>query len=142
MTASLFAPHPDEQTQLQALARQLDQGASVVVNLPGQPPLAVSPVLVELLKASLKEFGEGHGVTLLTSKRELSTAEAAELLGISRPHLIHTLLDGGQLPFRRVGTHRRLALTDVLSYQAERERQHTLLDEIAADEQAAGLYGT
>ncbi|CAM3524598.1 helix-turn-helix domain-containing protein [Deinococcus frigens] len=140
MTASVFEPKPAEQGQLQALAQQLEQGASVLINLPGQPPLEASPVLVELLKASLKEFGEGHGVTLLTSKRELSTAEAAELLGISRPHLINTLLGGGTLPYRMVGTHRRLALADVLRHQAERERQHALLDEITAEEQAAGLY--
>lgn len=140
MTASTFEPPPDEQRQLQVLAQHLEQGARVVVNLPGQPPLAVSPVLIELLKASLKEFGAGHGVTLLTSKRELSTAEAAELLSISRPHLVQTLLADGTLPHRLVGTHRRLALTDVLRYQAERERQHALLDEITAEEQAAGLY--
>lgn len=140
MTASLFEPKPGEQGQLQALAQHLEQGASVVVNLPGQPPLEASPLVIALLKASLKEFGEGHGVTLLTSKRELSTAEAAELLGVSRPHLINNLLEGGQLPYRMVDTHRRLALADVLRYQAKRERQHALLDEMAAEGQAAGLY--
>ena len=143
MTASVFHPTPDEQGLLQALSQQLDllePGAPLEVTLPGQgQPLYLSPVLVEVLRASLKEFGEGHGVTLLTHKRELSTHEAAELLGISRPHLISQLLEGGTLPYRKVGTHRRLSLADVLRYQAARERQHALLDEIAVDEQAAGL---
>jgi hypothetical protein len=76
------------------LADHFEQGASVFVDLPGQPPLPVSPVLVELLRASLRAFSESHGVTLLTSKRELSTQEAAQLLEISRPHLINTLLEG------------------------------------------------
>ena len=140
MTASAFTPSPDEQRQLRALADHLEQGATVFVDRPGQPPLPISPVLVELLRASLKEFGEGHGVTLLTSKRELSTQEAAQLLEISRPHLINTLLEGGLIPYRRVGTHRRLSLADVQRYQLERDRQHDLLDEMAEDGQANGLY--
>lgn len=86
MTASTFNPQVEEQQLLAAFARQLEQGGAVAINLPGQPALAASPVLVELLRASLKEFQEGNGVTLLTSKRELSAQEAAELLGVSRPY--------------------------------------------------------
>lgn len=140
MTASVFKPQASEQSQLQALAEQLEQGASVAVTLPGQPATPASPVVLEILKACLKEFSEGNGVTLLSHRHELSTHEAAEILGISRPHLINNLLDGGLLPYRKVGTHRRIALTDLQKYQAERQRQHALLDEIVADEQAAGLY--
>jgi excisionase family DNA binding protein len=144
MTASVFQPTPDEQGLLRILSQQLDQlepGASLEVTFPGQKqPVSISPVLVEVLRTSLKEFSEGHGVTLLTHKRELSTHEAADLLGVSRPHLISQLLEGGLLPYHRVGTHRRLSLIDVQRYQEERKRQHALLDEIAADEQASGLY--
>jgi hypothetical protein len=46
----------------------------------------------------------------------------------------------GLLPYRKLGTHRRLSLTDVLRYEAERDRQHARLDDIAADVDAAGLY--
>ena len=130
----------EEQQLLAAFARQLEQGGAVAINLPGQPALAASPVLVELLRASLKEFQEGNGVTLLTSKRELSAQEAAELLGVSRPYLVTHLLETGIIPYRKVGTHRRIALSDVQAFQMERDRQHALLDDIVADEQAAGMY--
>ncbi|AXH01084.1 DNA-binding protein (plasmid) [Deinococcus wulumuqiensis] len=140
MTASTFSPQVEEQQLLAAFARQLEQGGAVAINLPGQPALAASPVLVELLRASLKEFQEGNGVTLLTSKRELSAQEAAELLGVSRPYLVTHLLETGIIPYRKVGTHRRIALSDVQAFQMERDRQHALLDDIVADEQAAGMY--
>ena len=140
MTASTFNPQVEEQQLLAAFARQLEQGGAVAINLPGQPALAASPVLVELLRASLKEFREGNGVTLLTSKRELSAQEAAELLGVSRPYLVTHLLETGIIPYRKVGTHRRIALSDVQAFQMERDRQHALLDDIVADEQAAGMY--
>ncbi|WP_261665501.1 helix-turn-helix domain-containing protein [Deinococcus sp. Marseille-Q6407] len=140
MTASTFSPQLEEHQLLAAFARQLEQGGAVEINLPGQPALPASPVLVELLKASLKEFQEGNGVTLLTSKRELSAQEAAELLGVSRPYLITHLLETGVIPYRKVGTHRRIALSDIQAFQAEQDRQHALLDDIVADEQAAGMY--
>lgn len=140
MTASTFEPQLSERQLLAAFAQQLEQGGTIEIILPGQPALPASPTLVELLKASLKEFEEGNGVTLLTSKRELSAQEAAELLGVSRPYLITHLLDTGLIPFRKVGTHRRIALLDIQAFQAEQSRQHELLDEIVADEQAAGMY--
>ena len=140
MTASTFNPQVEEQQLLAAFARQLEQGGAVAINLPGQPALAASPVLVELLRASLKEFREGNGVTLLTSKRELSAQEAAELLGVSWPYLVTHFLETGIIPYRKVGTHRRIALSDVQAFQMERDRQHALLDDIVADEQAAGMY--
>lgn len=130
----------EEQQLLAAFARQLEQGGAVAINLPGQPALAASPVLVELLRASLKEFQEGNGVTLLTSKRELSAQEAAELLGVSRPYLVTHLLETGIIPCRKVGTHRRIAFSDIQAFKMERDRQHALLDDIVADEQAAGMY--
>lgn len=141
MTSFVFQPEPDEQQLLAALAKQLEQGAALELSVVGEEKsVSVSPVLVAILQASLKQLGEGYTVTLLPNKRELSTQEAADLLGVSRPYLISNLLDSGFIPFRKVGTHRRIAMLDLLKYQANKEQQHALLDDIAADEQAEGMY--
>lgn len=80
-----------------------------------------------LLAATARMLAEGKQVTIATTESELSTFDAAKLLGVSRQHLIQ-LCDAGKLPYRREGTHRRLALEDVLAYRTrrngERMRKH------------------
>ena len=74
-----------------------------------------------------------------SGEEEISPREVAELLGVSRP-FASRLFDEGQIPSRRVGTHRRAFVKDVLAY---RERQHAAglaaLDELAAEGQRLNL---
>lgn len=143
MTAA-FIPTPAEEEQLRAIAEGLAQvppGGPLYLHLPGQAgTLELSPLVARLLRASVQELLAGHAVTLVPSEQDLSTVEAARLLGVSRPFLISHLLDTGELPYRMVGTHRRLALADVLAYRAERERRLALADELSRESQAMGLY--
>ena len=68
-------------------------------------------------------------ITVAPQETMLTSQEAADMLGVSRPTLVR-LLEDGLIPFRRVGTHRRVMLADLMDYRAEaRERQ---LDTIAA----------
>jgi len=90
--------------------------------------------------AIVQHLRAGHGVTVAPLHAELTTVEAAELLNVSRPHLIK-LLDGGPLPFRMVATHRRLRLVDVLAYrdgQAAEARE--ALNELTRQAEDLGLY--
>ena len=97
------------------------------------------PAAVRILQQLFEELGRGHAVTLVPVDTELTTQQAAELLLISRPSLIH-LLDQGELPYRRIGTHRRLLLADVLAFkQANAIRRRQVLDELAEHDQALGL---
>lgn len=80
------------------------------------------PALFELLAAVAEELGQGHGVSVLSLHRQLTTTEAAQLLNVSRPHVI-TLLERGDLPYEKVGTHRRVRLADVLAYRQRQDQR-------------------
>ena len=74
------------------------------------------------------------------TERELSTSEAAEWLGVSHSFLVTNLLETDKIPFQAVGTHRRIALSDLLAYQTEQERRLVALEELAALDQELALY--
>lgn len=78
--------------------------------------------MVSVLIEASERLSKGQAVRLTPVKELLTSNEAAELLNISRPYLIR-LLDRGELPFHRVGTHRRLHLDDVMEYKAKRDRK-------------------
>ena len=70
----------------------------------------------DLLLEMLEQMARGHVVAITPLDAELTTQEAAEILGVSRPHLVK-LLEGGALPFRMVGSHRRVRLQDVTAFR-------------------------
>lgn len=96
-----------------------------LVELPGD----VYEVLVRVVDA----MRNGLSVTVSPTSQTLTTQQAADLLGISRPTLIKAL-DEGKLAYHRVGKHRRLALPDVLEYrERRRSQQHAAIDALGAD---------
>ena len=72
---------------------------------------------LRLLMSVLAELGQGNSVALTPIRAELTTQQAAELLGVSRPHLVK-LLEQGALPFRKVGAHRRVKFSDLAAYRS------------------------
>lgn len=81
------------------------------------PPAAGRAVL-----ALLEQLAAGSAVHLVPADAELTTQQAADLLGISRTYVVR-LIDDGKLPAHLVGTHRRLKATDVLAYRARRSER-------------------
>jgi excisionase family DNA binding protein len=101
-----------------------------------QLPRSVHDVLIRVVR----ELAQGNAVTVVPVHAELTTQQAADLLNVSRPYLIG-LLDQGALPYARTaGNHRRLRLTDVLTYKRARDiERRAALDEMSAEAERLGL---
>jgi excisionase family DNA binding protein len=111
-------------------------GQEVSVTLPQSLAAAFLEVLTEV--------AQGHSVSVGFEEEELTTSEAAELLGVSRPHLVKLLLvkllEEGEIPFRKVGTHRRVRREDVLEYkQRQRKEAEEAMQNLADQAQELGL---
>lgn len=100
----------------------------------------VAATALRLLTQALAQMAEGHAVALLPLDTELTTQQAAELLGVSRPYFVK-LLEAGRIPFRKVGARRRVRSEDLQRYVAEYQQQAGAeLAELAAEAQRLGLY--
>jgi excisionase family DNA binding protein len=92
------------------------------------------------LLAILDEMAKGHAVLVVPLQAEMSTFEAAELLGVSRPFLIR-LLEKGDLPYRVVGKHRRVPFEELIAYKetTQRRREKAMTEMTTADDEMFGL---
>lgn len=94
---------------------------------------------LRLLCEILTEIGQGNAVSVIPIHAELTTQEAADLLGVSRPFLIQ-LIDKGELPCRKVGTHRRICYKDVVNYKIKTDNaRRQSLDELSAQAQELNM---
>lgn len=97
--------------------------------------------VVDLLRAVLDALAAGRAVTIAPHHAQLTTQEAADLLGVSRPTLVTRLLDGSLSYETTSGGHRRVRLADLVAYQEQtRTDGHAALDDMAAEGEADGLY--
>lgn len=99
-------------------------------------PITIPANIFRTLIQMLKEMGNGNAVAVVPVSAELTTQQAADLLNVSRPHLVK-LLEQNVLSFRMVGTHRKLKAQDVLNYRDKcvHERRQSLTEMAALDEE-------
>jgi excisionase family DNA binding protein len=132
---------PKDSSDLARLARRLveEPARSCLVGPDGSRldlPDDLYAVLVDVVTA----LSEGLAISIAPHNTMLTTQEAADLLGISRPTLVRLLTDG-EIPYTMRGRHRRVMLRDIVDYRdrTRRERRQAL-DQMTADAEADGLY--
>jgi excisionase family DNA binding protein len=128
-----------EETQVRELNRMLRAGVPALVGTAGER-LELPDSVYQLLKDIVRNMQLGRAVVLVPENQQLTTQRAADLLGVSRPHLIK-LLESGELPYHKVGSHRRIYLKDVIAYQRRRDAERkAALNRMAKEALEAGLY--
>jgi excisionase family DNA binding protein len=115
------------------------QPETLRVRLDDNTELKLPEAARRLLIHLLSEMSRGNAVTIIPIHAELTTQEAANLLNVSRHHLVE-LIDRGEIPHRMVGTHRRIRFEDLDAYLQDRKaKQKAALDQLAEQAQELGM---
>jgi excisionase family DNA binding protein len=124
--------------QIEHVLQHADTAPKLVA--PNGETIELPQSVFTVLRQVIYHMMRGNAVFIIPEHQELTTQEAADFLNVSRPYLIK-LLNEDKIPYTTVGTHRRIRLSDLLSYKklrdAERERG---LNEIARISQEFGVY--
>ena len=104
-----------------------------------QPCVEVPPAALRVIGQLLGAMSQGQSIALMPVEREFTTVEAAHFLNVSRPFVIKEM-EAGRLPYRKVGTHRRVTLKHLLDYEQKmRAQQEQALDRLADNACELGL---
>lgn len=117
-------------------------GKTSVIRFENAPdePVVLPAAVIKLLGGLLAELAKGNAVTLMAHHAQLTTQQAADLLNVSRPFLVD-LLESGQLPYYKTGTHRRVRFADLMIYKQRRDAESEMaLRELATVSQDMKLY--
>lgn len=132
---------PDQEREELLQFAQVLNGINIAVGKPGQAMLVgpdgkqvpIPAELFQVLEEAANVLALGDGISILPYAAKLTTQEAADFLGMSRPTFVK-ILQSGAIEFEMVGRHRRVTLRDVVEYQtrAQNERRAALV-ELAKD---------
>lgn len=126
------------ETLRQIVASQIKEDGDTVIKIANEDgetlPVTLSPALAQSFLEVLRLVSSGRGFQLIPLDSQLTTQQAADLLNVSRPHLIK-VLERGDIPFDHVGRHRRVKASHLMEYKEERDakRAAALDDMIAFD---------
>ena len=131
---------PEDDAAFRDLVAQLDDLHAAELVLAEGTRLPLPEPIADVLSEVAHPLARGQAVTVAPQHTTLTTQQAADLLGVSRPTLVK-LLEAGELPYTQPGRHRRIRLTDLLTYrERNRTERKDRFDEVARTSDEAGLY--
>lgn len=140
-----LSPHDVELARVarRLIVEALDHSSAASITLTtsegAEPKVELPPAALKLIGQLLGAMSDGRAIAMVPMNQEFSTVEAANFLNVSRPFVIKEI-DAGRLPYRMVGTHRRIAFEDLLNYSRKmREQQHSALERMADNARELGL---
>src|SRR5579863_9981887 len=144
MATSTFDPislPASQEEQVHALRKLLRrEGKARLTGKGGEPSLELPDAVYELLLRILDGMQQGKAISIVPVTQDLTTQQAAGLLGVSRPFFVK-LLESGKIPYHLTGTHRRVYLKDLMTYKEHRDRERRdTLDQMAQEAEELGLY--
>lgn len=104
-----------------AISRQKAEGVKIKIQETGEF-VTVPTKALDLLFYILNNMAEGKSISLVPSDSEITTQQAADMLNVSRPHIVK-LLEDGIIPHKKVGSHRRILLEDLIEYDRKLKEQ-------------------
>jgi len=125
----------DFQVVSQKIKSSRGKGVKIKIQETGEF-ITIPKKALTLLSNIIQNMAEGKTISIVPSNSEVSTQQAADMLNVSRPHLIK-LLEANKIPFKKVGSHRRILLRDVVDFKEQlakqREEQLDFLSNQAQD---------
>ena len=97
------------------------KGKSVKIKICNDETFTIPKKAFGLFSEIIDAMSQGKSVSVVKRDEDLTTQQAADLLHISRPHVVK-LLESGEIPFNKVGAHRRILMSDFMHYQKKLER--------------------
>jgi len=133
-------PPAESLTGLVAFLDHLGAEPTTTLSGPNGEHLVLPPEVFEVLRDVVEAMAQGQAVTIAPVHQRLTTQEAADLLGVSRPTVVK-LLESGEIPFEQPGRHRRIRLADVLAYRERASVEHrAALDRMVEIADEADMY--
>lgn len=141
------AAPPEQRSEVAALFRLLDQVADArsaqrgcTLVGPSGDEIQIPESVFYVLERVAEVLARGDSITVVPVGQELTTQQAADILNVSRQYLVR-LLDDKQIPFSKVGKHRRVRIEDILDFKKKRDgNRRAALDELSRASQDFGGY--
>jgi len=131
---------PDDLGQVRALDGMLHRTNSATLRGASGEEMLLPSEVYEVLLEVVTAMSKGQAISVVPKSQRLTTREAADFLGISRPTLVK-LLEAGEIPYEQPSRHRRVLLSDLVAFkQRRRDARRATLAEMTRTAAEQGLY--